>query len=210
MKGSSLINNADAMIFSHGGNTACVGETFWKLSLALIDPDQTRSGTEYERLRHKLQKHFEKGECYHIDECVEETLHRLCQKISEGLTIRNVSGFAFGIAANVLREYWRQLQKYSEPPGDDLPIPDEDERDDNAATGKINCMKACLNELPAEEQELIQRYYGCDESKDKRKCRESLAAELDSSYGNLVVRVHRIREKLKACCADCLRKSGIS
>src|SRR5579863_7710552 len=71
--------------------------------LRLFDQDRDWAGEKYELLRRKLIKFFEWNSCFPSEDLADETFNRLGQKIGKE-EIRDVVGFAWGIAKNVRRE----------------------------------------------------------------------------------------------------------
>lgn len=67
------------------------------------------------------------------------------------------------------------------------------------------CLERCLSGLPAENRDLIVRYYEGEKSA-KIENRKRLAAELEISVHALEVRAYRIREGLYDCISDCLKQ----
>ena len=54
--------------------------------LAALHPDSERADEQYVKIRRKLVKLFEWRGCPEADECADETINRVAQKICEGVS----------------------------------------------------------------------------------------------------------------------------
>lgn len=69
------------------------------------------------------------------------------------------------------------------------------------------CLQLCLQNLSAENRELILGYYA-KEKQAKIDHRSELAQQLGISVQTLRVRVFRVRASLQDCIERCLKRKG--
>src|SRR5262245_10882397 len=146
--------------------------------LAELHPDSERAGEQYEKIRQKLVKLFEWRGCAHAEECADETFNRVAQKICEGTSIWTDEPYSYfhGVALNVLREYWRnvelsaktieeaaQIQDSSVDP-EDLLLRETEQREKERL---FECLNRCMQKLLSESIDLIIRYHQGEEVLNK-------------------------------------------
>jgi DNA-directed RNA polymerase specialized sigma24 family protein len=178
-------------------------ESFAKF-LANLDPDPERGGEMYEQLRRKLIRIFEWRGSATPEELADETLNRLARKIEEGEVIRNLSGYAGGVA----RLVW--LESLKEQERERIALEDLSGSSQYAArtdSPRVECFESCLESLPVESRALILDYYR-EEKSAKIELRKQLAEKLGMPLNALRIRAHRIRIQLETCVNDCLDKYG--
>jgi DNA-directed RNA polymerase specialized sigma24 family protein len=135
-------------------------------------------------------------------------MDRVGRKLEEGEHVRaaDPAVFFYGVARNVLKEYWtdqkkeaaaRMLEAPSRFDGDQTP--EERERE-----MRLDCLDRCMEKLPVESRLLIERYYRT-EGGARIAARAELATTLGVTPGTLRIRAHRIRRTLEACVNDCMR-----
>jgi DNA-directed RNA polymerase specialized sigma24 family protein len=176
--------------------------------LALLHPNRERAGEEYEKLRQRLIFYFERRGCRTAAERADETINRVIGKLAGGEELRSVASYCGGVARNVLREYWddprREWAELDEAASDSNAIEDprEIEREREAEQyehQRRECMRQCLQRLAADDRELMLAYCTTEQRAD-------LAAQLAITLNALRIRVNRVRDKLRRCAADCLKK----
>lgn len=178
-------------------------EVFDQLLLCL-NPDRERAGEEYELLRLKLLEYFRARSCQHADELVDETLNRLARKVAGGEEIREMGRYCYGLARFVWKESLRDPKNKLDPI-DDAPLPPVVTPDRLIEKERLACFQHCLQSLTVEERELMVSYWEHDEQPHSTVRRE-LAARLGISPVALRIRVSRIKNKFKACFANCLER----
>lgn len=168
--------------------------TRWELSrealdllLAALNPDREAASREYEALRRRLIDLFTWERCSDAAHLADETLNRLARRVAEGEPIANPSRYAHGIARLVMHEAARDVQKKTAALRELGSSPKSTPEDPAALDG----LHRCLAELPAEQRDLIERYYAGD--------RARLAESLGINVNTLRNRALRIRERLFAC-----------
>ena len=165
--------------------------------LTSLHPDREGAGARYEALRAKLIRLFACRGCPAPVELTDETLDRVGRTLSGRRELSGeLGGFVHGVAQNVLREWWRRrpaaaavvdLEGLASPPAPEAEAPDE---------RRLRCLEACLDALPAEERDLILRYYRSDE-RVLIGTRRELARRLGIGMNALRIRAHRIRLRLE-------------
>lgn len=180
--------------------------------LNFLDADRECAGQKYEATRRKLIKYFECRGCLSPEEMADETINRAARRISEGKEIwaSEPAGYFYGIARNVLREYWgaperefapiSNLQFSRHPYADTLNLKDL-EYESWVMEKQLESLEECLQEILPESREMIIKYYQ-GEKGDKVKNRKALARRLGIPPNALRIRVHRIREKLEKQVKD--------
>lgn len=145
-------------------------------------------------------------------------MDRVARKIREGekVTRESLVGYFYGVAHNILLEYYRKRAKQpialddlvpSKHPADDPVQLDLRRQEKMKLERQLECLDTCLQEFPLETRKLIISYYE-EELSAKIENRKGLAEALRVSVRALHVRVHRIREKLEKCLFNCLEKQG--
>jgi DNA-directed RNA polymerase specialized sigma24 family protein len=173
-----------------------------------LDPDRERAGEKYELIRARLVRIFEWRGCHGPETLADETFDRVGRRLEQGEQIRAADPvvYFYGVARNVLKEYWTTQQKeatarVSGSVSHERPAPasEDEERD-----ARLDCLDRCLGQMPRDSRELIERYYRSDAG-EKIADRASLAETLGVSAGTLRIRAHRIRRILEACVNECMR-----
>ena len=77
--------------------------------LISLSTDREKAAEIYEEIRCKLITFFEFRHCLFPQEQVDETINRVARRIVEGEIIHasDVTTYFYGVARNVLREYWK-------------------------------------------------------------------------------------------------------
>jgi len=179
-------------------------ESFGKL-LARLDPDPDVAGEKYETLRRTLVKFFEWRGALFPEEHADETLNRVSRKLDEGLEIRDISGYCYGVAKLLYLETSKSPESRSVSIGE-LDCAVVTQPDATADEQRLFCFERCLESLPAENRMLITEYYQY-EGREKIDGRKALAARLDIPLNALRSRATRVREKLEKCVNDCLERT---
>jgi hypothetical protein len=174
----------------------------WELSreafdrlLDTLDPDRDAASRKYEALRRRLIDVFAWARSDAPEELADEALNRLARRLLEGVSLdaADVQRYASGIARLLLYEENRSRRNRDAALRDaarqDTPVEPPD---------TLHWLEECLDALPRESRELIERYYSED--------REALARSLDLSVNALRNRAMRVRERLYDCV---LRKRDV-
>lgn len=171
--------------------------------LALLGEGRESAGEKYLALRTNLIRFFAWRGCSFPEDHADETINRLARKISQGEQILNPSSYALGVARMLLLEISKARAKehvvLSEMASAPITSPNPSELEP-----RIECLRACLQQLSAENRELIIRYYQ-GEKAAKIQNRKRLLERFGIPINTLRMRALRLREKLQACVEACLR-----
>jgi len=170
--------------------------------LAWLDPDRDRAGEEYEIIRYKLVKFFERRDCPCPEDLADQVFNRVSAKIEAGTVIRTPDHFRYfyGVAVRVLHEYRQLLQA--------LPLTSDHRltaapRTVAVSEHRARCLDECLARLPRSSRCIIEQYYRGDGG-DKIRNRKELAQRLGISQQALRAQCLRIRERLERCVRACM------
>jgi hypothetical protein len=169
--------------------------------LSWLSPDREEAGTKYVELKRKLTKYFIRGGCHVPDQLADDTLDRACKNFAEGKVDRSVdpNAYCFGIARNVLREYWRKKQPGALDP--DFPFV---ETEPTWSERELACLEKCLAQQNGHDRDLLTSYYEYTGSAKIKKRKEM--AETGGGMNALRLRVHRTMNILRDCVTTCLRR----
>jgi len=181
--------------------------------LQQLDPDRERAGERYEQIRQKLTKFFQWRGCTNPEEFADRTIDRAARKIGEGTEVhsRDVYLFFHGIAINVLREHWKDVQRVEVKSLDDSvefhkAVESSQGQDERAEKEhKLECLDGCVEKLPPQQLLLITQYHQ-GEGGAKIARRNGLAAQLHMPLNALRIRAYRIRGELESCISECVKR----
>jgi RNA polymerase sigma factor (sigma-70 family) len=183
--------------------------------LARFDEDTRRAAEKYELVRAELVRLFRYRGCTAPHELADQTIDRVARKIAEGEVIPRgeMSNYFYGIARNILKEYFRRPDA-SASPIDELPLSAHPAKDPeefaelsetwSAAEQRFRCLEKCIDKLPPETRKLVVEYYEKEEGA-KIENRRKLAEQMGISLNSLRIRLHRIRDKIEKCLFECIR-----
>jgi DNA-directed RNA polymerase specialized sigma24 family protein len=164
--------------------------------LAEFDSDRDEAGKKYVEVRRRLVKFLGLWGCSDPDEQADEAMSRTARKIFEGERIEKLNAYLLGTANLVYKETVRE--EISQRNAMSLKPPQENHAEEE---GRQKCYKRCLRGLPAEEHDLMLRYYQWPKPPDRIK----LADQMGISLNLLRVSAFRIRKKLGDCLQECLK-----
>jgi len=171
--------------------------------LEVLDPEPAAAAAKYESLRRKLTKFFEWRVGALAEEGADETLNRVGRKLQEGEAIRNISGYAYGVARLVLLEIRRRTEQ-SRTAVASLQLLGDDEGPESVAPW-LACLDRCLEKLDRNNRELLAAYYRGD-GQERIAGRKLIAQTLSLSLESLRLRAHRARRKVEACVQECISR----
>ena len=191
-------------------------KSFEKL-LAWLSPDIVLAVRKYKEIYSSLVEFFRSNGCNHPTELADKTIDRVCTKLSRGEKIVNAEPKAYFLAVSryILKEYWRQQSKISLTTEEisEFFVTLENDRNRQSeehtlqvANKRLDCMKACVLQLATQDRRLIINY-AQGEKTNKIANRRKLAKQIEISEEVLRTKVHRIRNRLKACLENCLKQS---
>ena len=138
------------------------------------------------------------------EELVARVNLRLVERLHGARGIDDLERFAFGVANNVLNEFWREKQRRqlteatlsstAENLGRELTASLETLPGSRKAL--LRALEECLGQLNEADRDLAIRCYGEGKSKDNR---EQLARELSLTRNTLDARIARIRSRVATC-----------
>ncbi|MGE0882087.1 MAG: RNA polymerase sigma factor [Blastocatellales bacterium] len=184
--------------------------------LRWLDKDFEQAGEKYEMLRQKLNIFFEHRGCNIPDELTDKTLDRVSRKLLQNemeVLTSDPSAYCYRVAHFILKEYWRDPRRNTQAldiqaDSSILIIADttsaQDERLETER--KMIHLNECLQQLSAEDRDLITRYYAGDH-RGRITNRQDLANHLGISPGGLRIRALRIRKQLLDCICRCQKLS---
>jgi len=181
-------------------------DAFDKL-LAILDEDRNAAGRKYEVIRRKLQKFFECRGCAIPNDLADQTINLVARRLAQGQVITGdePARYFYGVARNVIRDYWRRLSRCSESieclsstynPGEDPAETAQRSIERHISDRRLERLEVCLRALTDENREAILKYYDCEGS-SKISGRRMLARQMGLHSNALRLRVHRIKMKLK-------------
>jgi DNA-directed RNA polymerase specialized sigma24 family protein len=170
-------------------------ENFTKL-LFKLEPHGDDDDARYKQLRFKLIKFFAWRRCEDPEGLADETISRTAKRLNEGEEIlaENPYAYLYAVGKNVYREYWRGKKK------DEAIVKGLPESESPLIEGAEDCRSYCLQKISANKQRLLREYYLGERS------RETLAQSLDLTINGLRLKVHRLKNDLKSCYKDCIKK----
>jgi DNA-directed RNA polymerase specialized sigma24 family protein len=168
-----------------------------------LHPDRDRAGEQYELIRRKLVKFFEWRGCPFADEPADEVLRRILEKLAQGEEIRDPFTYCYGVARLVLLELRKNTAREKAALSELQHASPADNRFEDERA--YDCLGHCLDSVPAETRQLIQKYY-THEGGAKIEARKALADQLSIPLNALRIRAHRVRQKLEECVQSCVQK----
>ncbi|MDX2030151.1 MAG: sigma-70 family RNA polymerase sigma factor [Blastocatellia bacterium] len=174
--------------------------------LACLDTDRERAGHEYERIRGRLLLYFQCRDIVQAEDCADESINRVIQKLEAGEELRDPVQYVFGVARMVLLETTRRQARHQEVDEETLVSAPQPE-DDEGLRPRLDCLRRCLQRLTPEKRELITQYYQ-EEKRAKINLRQQLAQRLGVDLNTLRVRACRLRDALQACVEKCVAEQG--
>jgi RNA polymerase sigma factor (sigma-70 family) len=164
--------------------------------LSWLDIDRDCAGEKYEVIRRGLIKIFVRRGCPTAEELADETIERVCQKLSRIVDnyIGDPEPYFYGVARNIYLEYLkRKTALPSLPPNDAF----------HKEELQYQCLDQCLGKLDEGSRELIISFYQM-EKRAKIDHRKELARRLKITVHALRMRALRIRDQLQECINECL------
>src|ERR1044071_4235220 len=136
---------------------ALTQEAFGKL-LAAFGEVPERAAQQYLETRSNLTRFFEWRGCRFPEDHADETLNRVAKRLTEGEEILNPSSYCIGVARMLLLEINKERAREQHALGEMAHTPSV-APDASESEGHIECLRACLGNLSADNRELIVEYY---------------------------------------------------
>jgi len=162
-----------------------------------LGPTPEEAAKQYEVIRNRLIAILLKKGCYDPEYLADETINRVTLKLPEikETYVGNPLWYFISVARHVRLESLKQKEVYY----DSVPEPVIQPEPDFAR----ECLRQCLNLLPAEERDLVLDYH-MNNKRAKIDLHRRMAEELGLSTNALRLRIHRIRVGLERCVIACL------
>jgi DNA-directed RNA polymerase specialized sigma24 family protein len=176
--------------------------------LEWLDDGTESNGERYLEMRRRLVAYFDRRGRTTADALADETLNRIARTLNEEgqIATRPPARYCYVIARFVLLEDTRNQRRYvpfdetwgQQPAspfanGDDEPSEREQ---------RLDCLDQCLEELNADQRDLVVEYYR-DAKRQRIDRRREIAARLGISMNALGIRLSRLRAALEVCITEC-------
>ena len=171
--------------------------------LTWLSVDRDLAGRKYETIRSGLVRIFVSKGFSDAEDLADETINRVMVRLPD---IRaNYTGepacYFHGVARNIIRENGRRKEITSG--GIDGHVEPQAE-----PTEEADCLRHCLERLPANKRDLILDYYLYN-GHEKVEHHKQMAGQLNITEGAFRSRAYQIRLNLENCMRQCaLRKKG--
>jgi DNA-directed RNA polymerase specialized sigma24 family protein len=172
--------------------------------LARLDPDRNSAGVKYEEARRKLVKFLGWWGSDFPEEHADETINRVAGKLLAGEVILDINKYFVGVARLVYSEHVKERVKSRAALAAQAQRPTTDESPEYREV-RFECYERCLQTLPKEKRDLVITYYQ-EAGGSKANLRDEMAARMGIQLNLLRIRAFRIRNTLKDCVRDCLRR----
>lgn len=186
------------------------GEAF-DLFLNWLDTDREQAGQKYEALRRRLVIFFNCRGCAAAEDLADQAINRVIKQTPTlaGSLTGDPARYFYGVAKNLHHEYLREQAKR-----DGGPVPEEwpdPRRPEEQIEAELihKCLRQCLQKLPPDKRETFQQYYQV-EKRGADEQYQALAVRLDCTINALRIRVHRLKNELRACITACRQRGASS
>ena len=177
--------------------------------LTWLDPDREIAANMYVQLRHDLTKLFTFRGCTDPEGLTDEVFDRVAKKVHEvkPTYVGDPRLYFRAVANNLVKEDLKRAKARVSLEEFELPELTTTGRDVDDSEDIEECLHSCLQNLSAENRQLIVNYYA-KEKQAKIDHRSELAQQLGISVETLRVKVHRIRVTLQGCIERCLESKA--
>lgn len=184
---------------------ALTQEAFDRL-LGALGEDRDRAGERYVEIRSNLVRFFEWRGCPFPEDHADETMNRVAKRLDAGEEIRNPSGYCIGVARMLLLEINKERAREQQALGEMASV-QADAPDASESEAHIECLRACLQKLSADNRELVIEYYQ-GEKRARIERRKRLSEKFGIPINTLRMRALRIRETLQRLAFQQEAESG--
>lgn len=175
----------------------------FELLLGRLDPDRNCAGVKYEEARRKLVKFLGWWGSDFPEDHADETINRVTRKLLAGEKIVDINKYFVGVARLVYLEHVKERVRNREALLTQLPVTVEAPAHREV---RFACYERCLEHLPEVSRDLVIKYYQVS-GVNKVSSRHELAQRMGIQLNLLRIRAFRIRNTLKDCVRECLRRS---
>jgi RNA polymerase sigma factor (sigma-70 family) len=176
--------------------------------LSRLNQDREQAGQEYERVRGRLILYFQCREIVQAEDCADEAINRVILKLETDHQIRDLVTYIFGVARLILLENHRSQQRHQVIEDEHIVSPISSDEDDELQR-HMDCLRRCLQGLPADDRDLITQYYQ-EQKRAKINLRQELAQRFEIDLNALRVRAYRLRNSLQKCVRKCVQEVNTS
>jgi DNA-directed RNA polymerase specialized sigma24 family protein len=180
--------------------------------LEWLDDGVDSQGETYLEMRRRLALYFDRRNRLSADELADETLTRVGRTLEKDGAIATTppARYCYVVAKFVLLEDIRrervhiqldEARRVDAPAGRGAMLAEPDEGL-AIREHRLECLDRCLQELKAEQHELVIEYYR-DAGRQKIDRRREMAQRLGITMNALGIRACRIRSALEACVEAC-------
>jgi DNA-directed RNA polymerase specialized sigma24 family protein len=183
--------------------------------LEWLDEGVDSQGETYLEIRRRLVLYFDRRNRLSANELADETLNRIGRTLEKdgAIAVRPPARYCYVVARFVLLEDVRRDHTHvhlDEAWSADTPVPRgaailEPDEDLAAWEQRLECLDRCLQELNADQRDLVLEYYR-DAGRLKIERRREMAKRLRITANALGIRACRIRQTLEAgveaCCKE--------
>jgi RNA polymerase sigma factor (sigma-70 family) len=173
--------------------------------LASFGEDRESAAERYLEICRNLVRFFEWRGCPFPEDHADETINRVAKRLGEGEEIRNPSSYCMGAARMLLLEINKERAREQQALGEMGSSPQVTAPDDSGFEEHLECLRECLQNLPAESRELIIEYYQGDKGA-KIENRKRMVERYGVPVNTLRMRALRIRERLQRCVENCQKQ----
>lgn len=163
-----------------------------------FEPNREAAGEKYEHIRRALIKIFVSNGSTPAEDLADEAINRVARKLPQirGDYEGDPALYFYGVAKKMVHEQHRRPAVHVPPPAWDA---------DDDFEPEFECLERCLEELTAQNRELVLQYYQ-EDKQAKIDNRRKLADKLDITVNALRIRALRIRTSLELCVRTCVMK----
>ncbi len=177
-------------------------EAFEKM-LLWLDADREIAGRKYEAIRLRLIKILNYRGCFQAEELADEVFDRVNRKI-DAITV-NYEGNPVHYFLNVANKIY--LEQSRKPKSVELPENLTWFNEEEKFHPQFECLKKCLQTLPAEKRGFIVNYYE-EDKKAKIDSHKRLAESAGLDVKSVHSQAFRLRVRLQKCVLECVEKNG--
>jgi DNA-directed RNA polymerase specialized sigma24 family protein len=168
-----------------------------------LNPDREIAGVKYLEVHRNLERFFEWRGCPSPLDHADEAITRTATRLARGDAISDPATYVIGVARLLFLEIQKELAKEQRIAAAQGELPQTSAPPAEDSELRVDCLRSCLDELPADNRELILLYYEGEKSV-KITNRKRLTERLKMNVSTLRMRALRIRERLMLCVETCV------
>jgi DNA-directed RNA polymerase specialized sigma24 family protein len=168
-----------------------------------LDADREIAGRKYGLIQLRLVRFFASRGCTDSENLADQTINIVASKVEKLIDYQGEQALYFhGVAKYVYLQEVRERQRLPPPPPPPSPPPPDSDPDPDPDVVDT-CLERCLEELTADERQLVLRY---EEGEKQTRIRERkrIARELGVTINALRIKICRLHLELRKCMEQCL------